>query len=135
MLCQAILLANSAKLFFDPEGRRKLAGGGARAQPPGQVEEDCSRPGRDAGPEFVTGPILVRRPFRARGPVVRIRWLRFAPPPANIRRASGALGGCQQYLKPQHSKGFALAVLLDHYQANEGRDNFAKALIKRAVFF
>jgi hypothetical protein len=65
---------------------------------------------------------------------VRFRWLRFAPPPANIRRASGALGVCQQYLKPQHSKGFALAVLLDHYQANEGQDGFAKALIKRAVF-
>src|SRR5215813_15544767 len=65
-----ILLANSAKLFRAPEGRRKLAGGGARAQPPGQVEEDCSRPGRDAGPEFATGPIPVRRPFRARYAVV-----------------------------------------------------------------
>ena len=65
-----ILLANSAKLFSAPEGRRKLAGDGARAQPPGQVEEDCSRPGRDAGPEFATGPIPVRRPFRARRAVV-----------------------------------------------------------------
>src|SRR5262245_40993929 len=62
--------SDSANLFRAPEGRRKLAGGGARAQPPGQVEEDCSRPSRDAGPEFATGPIPVRRPFRARGPVV-----------------------------------------------------------------
>jgi len=42
----------------------------SEAQPPGQVEEDCSRPGRDAGPGFATGPIPVRRPFRARYAVV-----------------------------------------------------------------
>src|SRR6266508_5889813 len=77
-----ILLANSAKLFRAPEGRRKLAGGGARAQPPGQVEEDCSRPGRDAGPEFATGLIPVRRPFRARDLVV-------AFPVATLRSATG----------------------------------------------
>src|SRR6266508_3002153 len=77
-----VVLANSAKLFRAPEGRRKLAGGGARAQPPGQVEEDCSRPGRDDGPEFSTGPILVRRPFRARCPVV-------AFPAATLRSAAG----------------------------------------------
>ena len=82
-----ILLANSAKLIRASEGRRKLDGGGARAQPPGQVEEDCSRPGRDDGPEFATGPIPVRRHFRARAPAA----------PANIPRASGALGVCQQY--------------------------------------
>jgi hypothetical protein len=35
-----ILLANSARLFRAPEERRKLAGGGARAQPQGLVEED-----------------------------------------------------------------------------------------------
>jgi hypothetical protein len=50
VLALGILLANLATIFRAPEGRRKLAGGGARAQPPGQVEEDCSRPGRDAGP-------------------------------------------------------------------------------------
>src|SRR5262245_487491 len=79
---RTILLANSAKLFRAPEGRRKLAGGGARAQPPGQVEEDRSRPGGDAGPEFATGTILVRRPFRARGPVV-------AFPAPTLRYATG----------------------------------------------
>jgi hypothetical protein len=31
------------------EARRRLAGGGARAQPPGQGTEDFSRPSRDAG--------------------------------------------------------------------------------------
>src|SRR6266498_113338 len=77
-----VVLANSAKLFRAPEGRRKLAGGGARAQPPVQVEEDRSRPGRDAGPEFSTGPIPFRRPFRARGPVV-------AFPVAALRYATG----------------------------------------------
>jgi len=54
----------------------------SEAQPPVQVEEDRSRPGRDAGPEFATGPIPVRRPFRARGPV--------APYPAPaLRSATG----------------------------------------------
>src|SRR5262245_46826897 len=78
----AIPLANSAKLFRAQEGRRKLAGGGAPAQPPVQVEKDCSRPGRDAGPKFATGPIPVRRPFRAHGPVV-------AFPVATLRSATG----------------------------------------------
>jgi len=77
-----ILLANYAKLFSAPEGRRKLAGGGARAQPPGQVQEDCSRPGKDAGLEFATGSIPVRRHFRARGPVVPF-------PAATLRSGAG----------------------------------------------
>jgi len=71
-----ILLANSAMLFSAPEISRRWS----EAQPPGQVEEFCSRPGRDAGPEFATGPIPVRRPFRARSPVVSfpVAALRFA---------------------------------------------------------
>ena len=67
---QTIPLANSTKQFRAPEGQPKLAGGGARAQPPELVEEDYSRPGRDAGLEFATGLIPVRRPFRARDSVV-----------------------------------------------------------------
>ena len=39
-----ILLANSAKLLRAPEGRRILAGGGARAQPPGQTKRDFCVP-------------------------------------------------------------------------------------------
>jgi len=35
------------------------------------------------------------------------RRLGFAPAPANIPRASGALGVCQQYPKQPRSKGFA----------------------------
>ena len=54
----------------------------SEAQPPGQVKEDCSRPGRDAGPEFATEPIAVRRPFRARVTVV-------AFPVAALRSATG----------------------------------------------
>ena len=53
----------------------------------------------------------------------------FVPPVLKLRR------DYQSCVKPQHSKGFALAVLLDHYQAYEGQDGFPKALIKRAVFF
>jgi hypothetical protein len=37
----------------------------------------------------------------------RFRWLRFAPPPANFHRASGAEGVCQRYPKLPHSKGSA----------------------------
>jgi hypothetical protein len=77
-----IPLANSAKLFRAPEGRRNLVGAEARAQAPGQVEEDCSRPGRDAGREFAKGPIPVRRPLRARGSFV-------AFPVATLRSATG----------------------------------------------
>src|SRR5215475_7558106 len=55
-----------------PGGAMEISRWWSEAQPPGQVEEDCSRPGRDAGPEFATGPIPVRRPFRARGLVVAI---------------------------------------------------------------
>jgi len=53
-----------------PGGATEISRWWSVAQPPGQVEEDCSRPGRDAGPEFSTGPIPIRRPFRARSPVV-----------------------------------------------------------------
>jgi len=46
------------------------------------VEEDRSRPGMDAGPEFAARPILVRRPFRARSHVVPF-------PVAALRSATG----------------------------------------------
>jgi hypothetical protein len=37
----------------------------------------------------------------------RFRWLRFAPPPANFPRASGAEGVCQRYPELPRSKGSA----------------------------
>src|SRR5215471_17927134 len=92
-----ILLANSAKLFSAPEGRRKLAGGGAKRNhrdrskkivrvpagtPDQNSQQDQSRSGALSGREVLS---------------CRFRWLRFAPPPANFPRASGALGVCQQY--------------------------------------
>jgi hypothetical protein len=69
----------------------------SEAQPPGQTKKDFSRPGRDAGPEFATEITQVRRPFRARAVLLRSRWLRFAPPPANVPRASSAEVIRQQY--------------------------------------
>jgi hypothetical protein len=36
----------------------------------GELSEDISRPGRDAGPKFSTETTRVRRPFMARGSVV-----------------------------------------------------------------
>src|SRR5215510_8636487 len=65
-----ILLANPSEVIFRPGGAKEISRWWSEAQPPGQVEEDCSRPGRDAGPEFATEPIPVRRPFRARYAVV-----------------------------------------------------------------
>ena len=58
------------EVIFRPGGATEFSWWWSEAQPPGQVEEDCSRPGRADGPEFATGPILVRRPFRAHYAVV-----------------------------------------------------------------
>src|SRR5215471_2153790 len=79
---QAILLANPSEAISSPGGATEISRWWSVAQPPGQVEEDCSRPGRDAGPEFATGTIPVRRPFRARVPVV-------AFPAPTLRSATG----------------------------------------------
>src|SRR5262252_4131086 len=70
-------------VVFRPGGATEISQRWSEAQPPGQVEEVCSRPGRDAGPEFSTGPIPVRRPFRTRSPVVT-----FPAPPAQKEFAS-----------------------------------------------
>jgi len=102
-----IPLPNSAMLISAPEGRRKLAGGGAK------------RNHRDNSKKFVRVPVGTpdrnsqqdqSRSGALSGRVVlsyRFRWLRFAPPPANFRRASGALRVCQLYPKLPHSKGSA----------------------------
>jgi hypothetical protein len=94
-----------SEVIFCPGGATEISRWWSEAQPPGQVEEDCLHPGRDAGPEFATGPIPVRRPFRARYAVALFpaATLRSAPPPANIPRASGAVGVCQQYQDSPHS--------------------------------
>src|SRR5215510_12527469 len=55
-----------SEVIFRPGGATEISRWWSEAQPPGQVEEVCSRPGRDAGPEFASGPIPVRRPFRDR---------------------------------------------------------------------
>jgi hypothetical protein len=100
-----ILLANSAKLFSVPEGQRKLAGGGAKRNhrdrskkivrvpagtPDQNSQQDQSRSGAFSGRVVLS---------------YRFRWLRFAPAPANIPRASGAIGVCQQYRLEPRSEG------------------------------
>src|SRR4030095_11512153 len=70
------------EVFSSPGGAAEISRWWSKAQPPGLVIEDFLRPGRDAGPEFSTGPIPVRRPFRARGPVVTF-------PVAALRYATG----------------------------------------------
>ena len=102
-----ILLANSMKLFRAPEGRWTLAGGGAKRNhrdgskkivrvpagtPDQNSQQDQSRSGALSGRAVLS---------------CRFRWLRFAPPPANIPRASGAIGVCQQYPERPHYKGSA----------------------------
>src|SRR5262245_54051806 len=77
-------------LIFVPEGHQTLAGGGAQRNHRNSPKP-ISRPGRDAGPGFAAESMLVLRPSRARSPLLwRFRWLRCAPPPANVRCASGA---------------------------------------------
>src|SRR5215471_12269529 len=102
-----ILLANSAMLFSAPEGRWKLAGGGAKRNhrdkskkfvrvpagtPDQNSQQDQSRSGALSGREVLS---------------YRFRRLRHAPAPANIPRASGALGLCQQYPKQLRPIGSA----------------------------
>src|SRR5215510_6905149 len=82
---RSIIMDTAGKLgeaISRPGGATEISRWWSEAQPPVQVEEDCSRPGRDAGREFATGPIPVRRPFRAHGPVV-------AFPVATLRSATG----------------------------------------------
>jgi hypothetical protein len=98
-----IPLANSAKLFPAPEGRRKLAGGGAKRNhrewskkivrvPAGTPDQNSQQSQSRSG--ALSGRVV---------PSWRFRRLRFAPPPANVPRASGALGVCQQYHPSPHS--------------------------------
>ena len=64
----------------------------SEAEPPVQTEKDLASR-RDAGPKYA----IAERGFssaltRARLSSHVFRWLRFAPPPANFRSASGADG-------------------------------------------
>src|SRR5262245_58570678 len=101
-----------AKLFRAPEGRWKLAGGGAKRNhrdkskkivrvpagtPDRNSQQDQSRSGALSGRVVLSW---------------RFRWLRFAPPPANIPRASGAQGVCQQYRLEPHSKGCRIIIIM-----------------------
>src|SRR5262245_13932627 len=95
-----------SEVIFRPGGATELSRWWSEAQPPGQIKEDFSRPGRDAGIALIGE---VNRHFSCAPSgrdslPARFRWLRFAPPPANVRRASGAGGVCQQYPERPHSK-------------------------------
>ena len=92
-----IMLANSTKSFRAPEGRRKLAGGVAKRNhrygskkivrvPAGTPDQNSRQDQSQSG--ALSGRVVLSW---------RFRWLRFAPPPANFPRASGAGGVCQQY--------------------------------------
>jgi hypothetical protein len=63
-----------------PGGETELSRWWSEAQPPEQGEEDCSRPGRDAGITLVIKSAFVLRPFRARlfGRALPVAALRFA---------------------------------------------------------
>src|SRR5919106_5820196 len=98
-------LANSAKSFCAPEGRPKLAGGGAKRNHRDWAKKVVRVP---AGTPDQNSQQEQYRSGALPGRVVlswRFRRLRFAPPPANIPGASGAIGVCQQYPKQPHSKG------------------------------
>ena len=98
-----ILLANSAKLHRAPEGRWKLAGGGAKRSHRYRSKKIVRVP---AGTPDQNSPQDQFRSGALSGRVVlwrRIRRLRFAPPPANIFRASGAIVVCQQYQRCSRS--------------------------------
>src|SRR5262245_10060527 len=81
-----------AKLFRAPEGRWKLAGGGAKRNHRYKLKKIVRVP---AGTPDRNSQQDQSRSGALSGRVVlswRFRWLRFAPPPANFPRASGAGG-------------------------------------------
>src|SRR5262249_7606543 len=84
--------------FFAPEAQRTLDGGGAQRNHR-NWPKTISRPGRDAGPGFAAEPTLDLRPSGARSPLLwRFRWLRCAPPPANVRCPSGTKIKCRIFV-------------------------------------
>jgi len=89
----------SAKLFRAPEWRRKLAGGGAKLNHQDRskkiVRVPAGTPDRDSQQDQSRSRALSGRWVMSRG----FRRLGFAPAPANIPRASGAGGVCQQHPK------------------------------------
>ena len=107
-----ILLANSAKLLRAPEGRRKLAGGGAKRNHRDRsnkiVRVPAGTPDRSSQQNQSCSGALSGRVMLS----CRFRWLRFAPPPANIPRASSALGVCQQYQGSPHSIRSAISIAI-----------------------
>src|SRR5215475_12656056 len=88
-----------------PEGRRKLAGGGAKRNHRDMskkiVRVPAGTPDRNSQQDQSRSGALSGRVVLS----CRFRRLRFAPPPANIPRPSGAIGVCQQYPERPHSIG------------------------------
>src|SRR5215510_5556225 len=102
-----ILLANSAKLLRDPEGRRKLAGGEAKRSHR-KRNDSITRPERALDRDWSYCEFRSGVPAGTRTIFFNLsRWLRFAPPPANFLRLSGAENNfarvCQQYPKQPRS--------------------------------
>src|SRR5262249_15898882 len=100
-----ILLANSTRLFRAPEGRQKLAGGGAKRNHRDKLKKifgvTAGTPDQNSQQDQSRSGALSGRV----GLLWRFRWLRFAPPPANLPRASSGGGVCQRYPELPHSKG------------------------------
>src|SRR5215510_12144371 len=85
------------EIIFRPGGRRKLAGGGAKRNHRDRskkiVRVPAGTPDRNSQQNQSRSGALSGRVMLS----WRFRRLRFAPAPANIPRASGAEGVCQQY--------------------------------------
>src|SRR5262245_50489160 len=116
-----------AKLFRAPEGQRKLAGGGAKRNHRDRskkiVRVPAGTPDRNSQQNQSRSGALSGRVMLS----WRFRRLRLAPPPANILRASGALGVCQQYPELLRPKGSAdlcagLTLFLQPGVRNHGLD-------------
>ena len=80
--------------FFVPEARRKLAGGEGVAATTGtehqQIRVPAGTPDKSRIKVGFYRPDLSGAPPERNHLLSAFRWLRFAAPPANIQRASGA---------------------------------------------
>jgi hypothetical protein len=94
-----------SEVILRPGGATEIAGGGAKRNHRDWAKKVVRVP---AGTPDQNSQQEQYRSGALSGRVVlswRFRRLRFAPPPANIPGASGAIGVCQQYPGRLHSKG------------------------------
>src|SRR5215467_6779968 len=115
-----------------PEGRGILAGGGAKRSHR-KRHDRTTRPERAPDRDWSCCEFRSVVPAGTRTIFFDMsRWLRFAPPPANFRRPSGAGRKITSRSLPAVSLGTALVVLLDFTDSRDEGPEWDPSLISAA---